>query len=176
MNHSERFIFALDGHDGTGKTTLAQRLASALGGTYIRPYGEPFGPALLQAAEAKDYNTVIQVGKQAFERATVEAPLTGPLIFDRLWITVFTLVPESYHCQWNMRPPTAVCWVDLDTTLARLAGRQEAICERQWHEYYIHLYQELSQKYQCEFIPTHQLDEQQALARLVIWAQHYLEK
>lgn len=176
MNYSERRIIAVDGHDGTGKTTLAKRLASALGGTYIRPYGQPFGAELMRAAEAEDYAAFIQVGNQAVDQAIGESSLTDLLVFDRLWITLFTLLPKSEHNQWIIRPPTAICWADLDTTLARLSGRKEVAYERQWHEQYIRIYWKLAHQYQCQLVPTHQLDEEQALAKLVTWAKSYLSQ
>ena len=60
-------IIALDGHDGVGKTTLAKALSDQLNGVYIRPFGGKVGIDLIEAAEAKAYEKVITIGKQAIE-------------------------------------------------------------------------------------------------------------
>ena len=51
---SERLIVALDGHDGSGKTTLAYALAERLGGTMVRPFAGETGAQLLHAGERQD--------------------------------------------------------------------------------------------------------------------------
>lgn len=167
---SERCVLALDGHDGSGKTTLAKSLATEIGGTYIRPYAEPFGSQLLSLAESKQYDALIEVGSEAIAYALKNVPSQGTLIFDRFWVTLFTLLPPSHYSRWQIRPATAVIWADLDTTLSRLATRDEATYDQQWHEHYIQLYQELSTYPNCIRVPTHQLNETQALQRLIRWA------
>jgi deoxyadenosine/deoxycytidine kinase len=174
MNDNLPKILVLDGHDATGKTTLAQSLASSINGTYVRPYIEPYGQELLLAAEAHDYDQVMKISSQAFKNVIMKTSLSKPLIFDRLWITVFTLVPESYHSLWTVRPPTIICWTDLNTTLTRLASRKEVVPQTEWHKYYIDLYKNLAKKYKCEVIETTNMDESKSLNFLADWAKRYL--
>lgn len=165
-----QIMLALDGHDGTGKTTLAENLAKALGGKYIRPYGKPFGPELLKASKANNFEKILKIGKDAYRRATSNHTDGRPLVFDRLWITLFTLLPDSLQKDWIIRPPTAVCWIDFPTTLARISRRDEERYPAIWHKYYIGLYKKLAQKYNCELINTMESNQAQALEKLIAWA------
>ncbi|BFM13241.1 hypothetical protein R50072_33940 [Simiduia litorea] len=170
------FILAVDGHDGTGKTTLTRRLAQALKAEYVRPYGDPYGPALLEAADGKDFTALIDVANQAYQQVLKlhgEKPL---LVFDRLWITLFTLLPETHHRLWTHRPATAICWIDLNTTLARLADRDEQTYPNSWHKRYVELYLHLGKQYQCTVINTQINDEEKALALLIDWASREIER
>lgn len=171
---SKRCVLALDGHDGSGKTTLAKSLATEIGATYVRPYAEPFGSRLLECAESKQFEALIETAAEAITHALKEAPAQGTLIFDRFWITLFTLLPATHYSRWQIKPPTAIIWADLNTTLSRLSTRDEEEYDHEWHKYYIRLYQELSdQQPHCMLIPTHQLNEAQALQHLVTWAQKH---
>jgi hypothetical protein len=165
-------VLAVDGHDGSGKTTLAKRLASAVGGRYVRPYGPPFGDQLLLAQEG---DRIREIARDAIDHVMRNALPAEVLIFDRLWITVLTLLPPDEWPEWPWQVPTAVCWADLPTTLLRLSGRLEPDRERVWHERYIELYKELAERFGCLWVPTHELSEEEALRHLVAWAQENLK-
>ncbi len=134
----------IDGHDGAGKSTLAALLADRLGVECRRLMAEPHGSALMAAADAGDTAGVIEVGRAAFS-ATLEADAAGPVILDRSWITVASLVPwETFRGSWDHWVPTVLCWADLDTTLSRLAERSEAPQPVAWHEHYLAVYAEIA--------------------------------
>ena len=48
-------------------------------------------------------------------------------VFDRMWLTVFTLVPPEMFEEWTWFFPTAVCWANLDATLLRLRARGDPL-------------------------------------------------
>ncbi|MDN3637530.1 hypothetical protein QWY82_01795 [Simiduia curdlanivorans] len=175
MQHKP-WILAVDGHDGTGKTTLTRRLAQALDAEYVRPYGDPYGPALLEAAEAKNFTAVMGIADQAYRQVLAQYGESPILVFDRLWITLFTLLPEADHHLWPHRPATAICWIDLHTTLERLAQRDEQTYPNSWHKRYVDRYLELGKKYDCTIINTQENDEEQALALLVAWAKDVMAR
>lgn len=172
MNNS--IILAVDGHDGTGKTTLAKELAKKIGAKYVRPYKEPFGSLLLDAYDNGNFELILKTGEEAIEIILDESLSDAILVFDRLWITLFTLLPPSFCDQWTFRPPTAICWADLPTTLSRIGQRDEKKYSKEWHAKYIEMYEKFSHIYRCELIPTHELNEGQSLERLVIWAKKFL--
>jgi thymidylate kinase len=162
-------VLALDGHDGVGKTTLAPRLAAALGGVAVRPFGGTAGAIQLWAARRGDFGFVDALARQAI--AYTLAQQTAPVIVcDRHWMTAFTLLPESYWAAWNPLPPTMLLWIDLPTTLARLGRRGEPPEAVAAHEHYLSRYGELAARFGCPVLRTDGCSEADALDQLVAWA------
>jgi hypothetical protein len=133
----------IDGHDGSGKTTIALEVARRLGATYARPFGGDVG-ARLMAAVGAGPSEVIRVGDDAL-RAAADVPEGSAVILDRSWLTVASLTPdEDFTAAWTLWLPTVLCWADLPTTLARLAVRDEAAESERSHRYYIARYRDLA--------------------------------
>ena len=134
-------LLALDGHDGAGKTTLAVQLAERVGGRYVRPFAGASGAALLQAYQHGEPERVIEVGTQAIRESTASSN-GEPLVLDRGWLTVSTLVPQAlFAARWQMWVPSVLLWCDLPTTLQRLGKREyEAPEPAPWHEEFLALY------------------------------------
>jgi hypothetical protein len=169
LRPADRLVLALEGHDGSGKTTLARLLAERLDAVYVRPYGGPEGDAMLAAAERGEYELAFAVGRAAADAALAREG-ADRVVCDRLWLTVFTLVPPALFAQWGPRAPTAVCWADLATTEARLGLRDEAVRSRDWHERYLERYRRLATRFDCPVVRTDVQSEQQALQELELWA------
>jgi deoxyadenosine/deoxycytidine kinase len=165
-------ILVIDGHDGSGKTTLSKKLAQRLDGIYIRPYGAPFGAKLMCAAQNKDYGMVLDIGKQALEQSLQPFKNSDcrAFIFDRLWITLFTLIPKEFHARWDARYHTIICWANLDTTIYRINSRNEQKYSEDWHRRYLSLYKPLAHEHQCALLNTSELNEVDALDKLALWA------
>jgi thymidylate kinase len=167
---SLQIILAVDGHDAAGKTTLASRLAERLGAAYVRPFSGQRGVAMLEAAEAGDTDSAFEIAGKAVEQ-TLSVNQHAPLIVcDRLWLTVFSLVPQDLHDRWPYLAPLVLCYADLSTTLARLANRDEQAYPQSWHVKYLELYQKLAQRWRCFVVRTDQHAEDVSLAMLVNWA------
>ena len=99
-----RLAIALDGHDGSGKTTLARRVAAELCAVYVGPYGSPFGDALLTAAREANYTRVLSLSSEAISVALARVPDSCPVVFDRCWLTALPQMPPS-----PVRPPAMYC-------------------------------------------------------------------
>jgi hypothetical protein len=129
-------VYALDGHDGAGKTSLALWFAPTVGGVYQRPFQGKLGAQLMKAA----------IGKQGICNALSAAGSRRPVILDRAWMTVASLLPwDDFSTEWDLWIPTVLCWADLKTTLDRLALRTEAPESIDMHKYYIHVYRSLAE-------------------------------
>jgi hypothetical protein len=162
-------ILAVDGHDGGGKTTIARRLAEALGAAYVRPFGGPGGPKLLQDAAAGRFEEVSRSGREMVRHAR-EAARGDVLVFDRHWMTIFTLVEEQWWQEWMPLPPTLLCQADLETTLQRLGTRGEDVTNVREHAHYIDAYAALARRFDCEVIRTDRYGEDESFALALSWA------
>jgi thymidylate kinase len=168
-------VLGIDGHDGSGKTTLAENLAGRLGGSYRRPFSGQMGREFLAAGESGEFSRAIELGAAAIDRAISEPDLRAPVVLDRSWITVASVTPwDLFSRQWTHWLPTMVCWCDLETTLRRLAQRSEKSADVAWHEHYISRYQELANIGRCPLIRTDELDETQSLELALAYARELL--
>ena len=171
-----RVVLALDGHDGSGKTTLARRLAETLGAVYVRPYAPPSGERMLGCALAGDFEAAWSHAQHAMAHALETCASAPIVILDRAWLTPYTLVPERLRSSGPLPVPSVVCWADLSTTVQRLRlrGEIESCDDLESHRQYLALYWRLCERYGCKLLRTDQLDEEQALTQLVDWATSHL--
>jgi adenylate kinase family enzyme len=166
-------ILVLDGHDGAGKTTLATRLAKVLGGVHVRPFSGEVGEQLIWSAKHKKYSSVSVLGRKAIKN-TLATHDSRNFVFDRHWMTIFTLVPEQFWEDWMPLPPTALCWVDFDTTINRLKNRIEKKVNHNEHKFYLKRYVYLARRFRCKVIKTDQMSVDSSLEQLVAWANLHL--
>lgn len=168
-----RIIFALDGHDGAGKTTLAKSIAQDLGGVYVSPFSGTAGEIMLWSAENGDFEFASRLGRKLFEHA-LEVRDAPVLIFDRLWMTVFTLVPEAYWRDWEPLTPTMLCWADINTTLSRLGERKEKSHDAGYHLKYMQKYQTLAQRFSCPVLRTDELSIEACVEQTREWIMSFI--
>lgn len=148
-------VVGIDGHDGTGKTTIAGNVAAQLGMRYLRPFGGHRGLELSRASAEGNTQEVLRIGAAALNDALQSAAGRGPAIFDRSWLTVASLVDDAeFHATWTLWIPTVLCWADLPTTLARLAQRDEPEESEARHRYYIAKYKTIAAANGCPLVDT----------------------
>lgn len=160
-------VVGIDGHDGTGKTTIAKNVATRLGFSYRRPFGGERGLALSRAAASGDTAAVLRIGADALARAVQPAGEGRPLILDRSWMTVASLVDdEDFRDRWTLWIPTILCWADLPTTLGRLALRDEPGESVALHRHYIDRYRTIAQRMGCSIVDTSNRSEDASTAEM----------
>lgn len=147
-------ILVLDGHDGAGKTTLAQALAAKIDGKYVKPFNDSLGDMIAWLYKKKNYELTDIVSRTAIEKIYDENKEVNCLIFDRHWLSMFTVLPEKYFKNWGNLPKTFLCWADMETTHKRLIDRGEKILKDDNHQYYCYLYKKLAQEYGVTIIDT----------------------
>ena len=150
----ETIIIALDGHDGAGKTTLAHMLAEHLEGQYVKPYSDSLGDMIAWLYRRNNMELADLLSRTAVEKVIDDNPSPKVLVFDRHWLSMFTVLPQKYHDQWRPLPPTILCWANLETTYRRLIERGESIEKREKHEYFCSLYKELAVTNQIPIVDT----------------------
>lgn len=160
----------IDGHDGAGKTTLAARLAEALGGRHVRPFSGTLGALQLWCGERGDTEFTTDLAKRAIEYALDQNRDARVIVFDRHWMTVCTLLPEGMWSRWQPHPPTALCTASLEVTLARLGARDEPQESIESHQHYMGLYRTMIERFGGEVIDTSGSVEE-SFGKLLAWAQ-----
>ena len=164
----------LDGHDGAGKTTLAAMLAESLGGVHVRPFAGDTGRLLISYVNQGNVTLAADLARQAVEEtlSKSEAPV---LVFDRHWMTAFSVLPETYWNEWQPLPPTTLCWADLQTTLQRVNSRSHDEGESYDHRHFLSVYWELAKRFECNILRTDQLSLDESFASLYSWAAHFVK-
>jgi broad-specificity NMP kinase len=132
-------IIAVDGHDGCGKTTLASAVADRLGGQAVRPFGDTLGDHIAWLWQHKRFDEA-----DALARASVERMLSTnerrPLVFDRHWGTMFSVLPERFWERWLPLPPTVICRAETPVIMARLSARGEPAGDAEHHDHFDQVY------------------------------------
>jgi len=163
-------VIGLDGHDGSGKTTLARSLAAHLAAEYARPFAGATGAALMRAGEAGDLRETIAIGQEAMARVLARANPARPLVLDRSWLTVASFCPwDEFASHWSHWVPTILCWADVPTTLERLAqrGDRDRFRPVAWHRQYLARYEALAKAAGVPIVRTDDVSVDEALIRLV---------
>lgn len=166
---TEKRILVLDGHDGSGKTTLAARLAEALGGVHARPLRGSVGELFLWSAERGEGAFASALAQRAVARALERAGDAPVVVFDRHWMTVFSVVHEAEWPAWEPRPRTVLCWADLDATMSRLDARDQGQWTRAEHARWLEVYRGLAERFGVPLLRTDDRSVDDALDWLVAW-------
>ncbi|MDB5692653.1 MAG: hypothetical protein JWO81_1716 [Alphaproteobacteria bacterium] len=108
----------------------------------MRPFGGQLGGRLIAAYEAGRHLDTLAIGRRAILSHLQAAERGEPLILDRGWVTVATLVPrEVFAAGWDLWIPSALLWCDQATTLRRLQCRDRGDTEPDdWHAYFLSAY------------------------------------
>jgi len=173
---TRRHALAIDGHDGSGKTTLALGLADRLGGVCVRPFGGYVGKSFFEAAEGGRPEDAIAIAELAVAETIARESQAEIIVLDRCWMTVFSAIPDEYFSRWKYRVPTLLCWSNLAPTLDRLQQRSEILYNTDWHVRYIWRYADLARRFECTVVRTDQLDEGSALNSAEAWARSVIAR
>ena len=139
----KQLIISVDGHDGSGKTTIAKLLAEKIGGKYVKPFSGDVGDLIVWSYKKKNFQFLEELALNAIENATQIHRGARILIFDRHWLTISTLLPKRKLSHNFIKPLTFLCWANVDTTLERLFVRKDDQ-ENAWdNKKYCNLYYDL---------------------------------
>jgi adenylate kinase family enzyme len=144
----------LDGHDGTGKTTLARLLAERVGAEVVQPFTGTLGDLIAWHWTNERYEEADSLARTALERVYERLDGTPRVVFDRHWLSLFSVLPEPLWESWTPLPPTILCWVDTETTCRRLVERGEAVGPRDEHAYYVARYRALARRFRVPLLDT----------------------
>jgi hypothetical protein len=147
-------IFAVEGHDAAGKSTLAELLADRTGARLVRPFSGALGDLIAWLWGREEFALADEVARASVRKEIMSHVDGRPLIFDRHWMTMFTVLPSKLHDHWRPLPPAALCWTDVDTTCERLRSRGEPVGDRRLHERYCTLYRQIAVDHRVPIVDT----------------------
>lgn len=145
-------IIVVDGHDGTGKTTIAEKIAQMNDFKYVRPFGGDIGSLIEWSCRHEKYDFLNNLALMSVEKILDDNKGMN-LVFDRHWMSMFTILPEEYHKLWK-RPVTICCWADTDTITKRIAIRESERVDVWDTEKYIRLYKDYAKRYGAMLLDT----------------------
>src|SRR5438270_862702 len=91
----------VDGHDGSGKTSIARSVAARLGFAYVKPYDGNLGDFIAWAWGTTQFDLADAVARAAVSRELALIDGAEGAVFDRHWLTMFTVLPEKYWANWG---------------------------------------------------------------------------
>jgi cytidylate kinase len=147
-------IIAIDGHDGSGKTTIARLLADKLNAKYIKPFSDTLGDLIAWSYRKKKYNFANDIALASIKKHIDENPGVDCFVFDRHWLSMFTVLPEEFCASWLPLPITVLCWANVKTTEKRFKERDEVEPYPGCHEYFCRVYKEIAEKYNAFIVDT----------------------
>ncbi|MDH6238317.1 hypothetical protein [Cryobacterium sp. CG_9.6] len=168
-------VIGVDGHEGTGKSTIARGAARALHASFHRPFGNERGTLLAHASQAGDTDGVLRVGEAALTTAIHRAGSMRPVVLERSWLTVGSLLPDDvFYERWQLWIPTILCWADLPSTLKRLGHRTAPAATIARHEHLIERYRTMAEDRGCVIVDTSHTTDDEAIAEVVRAARRLL--
>lgn len=160
-------MLAVEGPDGSGKTSIAEGLAARLGGRYVKPFEGTVGLVIRWLHERHDYELASRVAWAAATRI-VEANLDSPwLIFDRHWVSVLAFTARALPQIWMPPPPTLVCLADRSTIAGRLQRRGASPEELESSAGIVERFERLARDYELPVIDTSQTTAEGAIEQIL---------
>jgi hypothetical protein len=157
-------MLALDGEDGAGKSVLARRFAEKFGGRYVKPFAGELGDLIAWSWRTGRFSLADEMARAAITRIGEMYPESDLLVFDRHWITMFTVLPGSFHSGWT-RIPTVLCWTTPENTVERLTQRGEET-DLEMHRHWCRVFREIAEDGGMPVLDTTQLTPDMGLAAL----------
>jgi thymidylate kinase len=139
MTNQYSSIIAFDGHDGCGKSTLAAAVADRLGGCVVKPFGDTLGDHIAWLWRHERFEEADALARASVDRVTHTTAIR-PLVFDRHWATMFSVLPDRFRERWQPLPVTVICRADTPVVMARLAERGEPAGDAGQHDYFDKVY------------------------------------
>ena len=161
-------VIALDGHDGTGKTTLSNRLAAVLSAEYVKPFTGNAGELMLLSAESGENEFAQKLAEKLICNA-FSTVRNSRVVMDRSYLTVLSLLPDSNQSEWLFRPRTILCHADYESIEKRLSSRtSEELFPRDYHVKYLSLYQSLAEEFDVPVLRTDRFGEDECIEQLLV--------
>ena len=163
----DKSVLVLDGHDAAGKTTLAHMVANSLGGHYVKPFDGTLGDMIIWLYERNHFDLADELSRTSIQKTVSDNLDSSLLVFDRHWMSMFTLLPASLRKGWFPLPVSILCWADLQTTTKRLSDRGEELGNPAEHYHFLQLYKEIAEEFAVPVVDTSLESTEDSLSRIL---------
>lgn len=168
---ASRIALAVDGLDGSGKSSIARHVAEALGATVLNPFSGQVGAILVHLARTGQHTLADDVAHTAVAAAIANAP-AGPVVFDRHWFTASQLLSPTFRQGWEPRPFTVMCWADRPTTIARMVARGVPNPSEQMTQTRVASYRTLADELKVPLLDTSFITPEEGAAQVLAMLHH----
>lgn len=146
-------IYMIEGYDGSGKTSVAKKIAKIIGARYVHFFSEYGVSYSIEPLSITD-DELIDMTKKALDKALADEE---DIVLDRGLITPISALPEE---RWDdfkeyfEKIPIVMCYATVEDTIERLKQREED--ESTWYdnEYWIDINLKLAQKFNVPIVNT----------------------
>lgn len=154
MPDAIRRVIAIDGHDGTGKTSVTHELARRFGGRAVRPFNGSLGDQILWLLTNGEFAKGSWLAQSALRRTYAEHSDEPILWADRHWASILVDLPPAYWHAWLPIPETVFLRASVDTIMERHVERGEDPGETAEHQRYHHQFDSLADCFGIDVIDT----------------------
>lgn len=116
-------IVVIDGVDGSGKTSIAAKLALRLDGRYVKAFEGETGLHIRLLNESGEKTAAEKLARHAVQETVSHNADARLLVFDRHWLSILAYISETFAANWQPYPPTVLVRADGARLLQRLRAR-----------------------------------------------------
>ena len=118
--------------------------AESVGGIVVKPFGDTLGDHIAWLWSTGRFEEADWLARSSVERIRSQSQ-TRPLVFDRHWATMFSVLPQEYWAAWLPLPKTVVCHASPEVTMERLVARGESPLTHEHHDHFDSVYRSLGE-------------------------------
>lgn len=143
----------IEGYDGSGKTSVAKKIAKNIGARYVHFFSEYGVKYSIEPLSVTD-DELIDMTKKALDKALADEE---DIVLDRGLITPISALPEERWDEFKEyfeKIPIVMCYATVEDTIDRLKQRDED--ESTWYdnEYWIGINLKLAKKFNIPIVNT----------------------
>lgn len=146
-------IYMIEGYDGSGKTSVAKKIAKIIGARYVHFFSEYGVNYSIEPLSVTD-DELIDMTKKALDKALADEE---DIVLDRGLITPISALPEERWDEFKEyfeKIPIVMCYATVEDTINRLKQRDED--ESTWYDnkYWIDINLKLAKKFNIPIVNT----------------------
>lgn len=153
----------IDGHAGSGKTTLARSIAESQGFAYVKAFDGTTGDVNTWLYGQGRTTDLVLFRRIICEHA-VDRNAKRPAVFDRLFPSSLSLIsPNDWPDRLPFAEQTVICWCPAKLAMTRLAERGRDIWSVEEHRQFCQIFADIAARYRLLVINTGVLSAGDAL-------------